>query len=102
MMRFLRTLRYCTDEYERGYDTVQPNISRRPAVLFLCMIAFGGGILGRLLYLQVIQRDQWVARAAGQQESERSLFAKRGSIYIQDASQPTGVTPIALNRQYFF
>lgn len=102
MIRFVRTSRYRGHASDDAYDTDQPDVSRRLVIIFSCLILFGLSIVGRLFYIQVVQHDAWGARAAGQQESERSLFAKRGTIYIQDASQPTGLTPIALNRQYFF
>lgn len=102
MIRFLRSARYRGHASDDAYETTRPNVSRRLTIIFSCLILFGISIVGRLFYLQVVQHGEWVARAAGQQESERSLFAERGSIYIQDASQPTGLTPVALNRQYFF
>ena len=51
-------------------------------------------ILGKLFYIQIIQHDEWVARAAAQQTLQNVLKAKRGEIYMLDGETPV---PVVMN-----
>jgi len=51
-------------------------------------------IIGRLIYLQIVQRDYWRALAQGQQKFFTQIQSKRGEIFFQ-----SGV-PLAINRNF--
>ena len=51
-------------------------------------------ILGKLFYIQIIQHDEWVAKAAAQQTLQNVLKAKRGEIYMLDGETPV---PVVMN-----
>ena len=51
-------------------------------------------ILGKLFYIQIIQHDEWVAKAAAQQTLQNVLKAKRGEIYMMDGETPV---PVVMN-----
>lgn len=48
-------------------------------------------IAGRLFVVQILEHDQWVARAEIQHNLENTLLAKRGQIYMLDGGQPVEV-----------
>ena len=50
-----------------------------------------GIIAARLFQIQIIQHDEWVAKAEAQQTSQSTIIAKRGEIYMMDGSQPVVV-----------
>jgi len=50
--------------------------------------------IGRLIYLQIIERDYWRALAQGQQKFFTQIQSKRGEIFFQ-----SGV-PLAINRNF--
>lgn len=54
----------------------------RSRLLFVaaCLTVWGGIIVARLVHLQVVQHEQWVSRAARQQERTVSLSPVRGAI----------------------
>lgn len=51
-------------------------------------------ILGKLFYIQIVQHDEWVARAAAQQTLQNVLKAKRGGIYMLDDGE---AVPVVMN-----
>lgn len=51
-------------------------------------------ILGKLFYIQIIQHDEWVAKAAAQQTLQNVLKAERGEIYMMDGETPV---PVVMN-----
>lgn len=51
-------------------------------------------ILGKLFYIQIIQHDEWVAKAAAQQTLQNVLKAERGEIYMLDGGEPV---PVVMN-----
>lgn len=51
-------------------------------------------ILGKLFYIQIIQHDEWVAKAAAQQTLQNVLKAERGEIYMLDGDEPV---PVVMN-----
>ena len=57
-----------------------------------------GVILVRLFIIQIIQRDEWVAKAEAQHTMQNTIKAKRGEIYMMDGSEPVVV---AMNKQVY-
>ena len=50
-----------------------------------------GIIAVRLFWIQIIQHDEWLAKAEAQQTLQSILPAQRGEIYMMDGSQPVVV-----------
>ena len=48
-------------------------------------------IVVRLFFIQVIEKDEWMARADAQQTMQETLKAKRGEIYMMAGSEPKAV-----------
>ncbi len=63
----------------------------RNKVLRLGLLAAMGIIVVRLFVIQIIQHDEWAAKAAAQQTLQNVLPAKRGEIYMMDGSEPVAV-----------
>jgi len=63
----------------------------RNKVMRLGLLAVMAVITLRLFYVQIIQHDEWVERAAAQQTLQSVLVAKRGEIYMMDGNEPTAV-----------
>lgn len=64
----------------------------------LCLIfLFAAAIVGRLVFLQIIEHDLYAALARGQQKYFKSSFGDRGEIFLQNHS-----LPVATNREYVF
>lgn len=61
----------------------------RNKVLRLGLMAVMTVIALRLFYIQIIQHDEWVEKAAAQQTLQNVLVAKRGEIYMMDGDEPT-------------
>lgn len=57
-----------------------------------------GVILVRLFIIQIIQKDEWVAKAEAQHTMQNTIKAKRGEIYMMDGSEPVVV---AMNKQVY-
>ena len=57
-----------------------------------------GIILVRLFVIQIIQKNEWVAKAEAQHTMENTIKAKRGEIYMMDGSEPVAVV---LNEQVY-
>lgn len=66
----------------------------RNKVLRFGLMAVMAVIALRLFYIQIIQHDEWVERAAAQQTLQNVLVAKRGEIYMMDGDAPT---PVVMN-----
>lgn len=66
---------------------------------FLTSVLFvlGGVILSRFAYLQIIDREHFVALAEEQHLISQALLAERGEIYLRDGDT---VYPAAINREY--
>ena len=45
----------------------------------------------RLFYIQIIQHEEWVAKAEEQHTLENTITAKRGEIYMMDGEEPVEV-----------
>lgn len=63
----------------------------RNKVMRLGLLAVMAVITLRLFYVQIIQHDEWVEKAAAQQTLQSVLVAKRGEIYMMDGDEPTAV-----------
>jgi cell division protein FtsI (penicillin-binding protein 3)/stage V sporulation protein D (sporulation-specific penicillin-binding protein) len=53
-------------------------------LILIFLILFGTAILGRLIYLQILQVDYWRALAQGQQKFFEKVKGERGEIFITD------------------
>ncbi len=68
------------------------NISmNRNKLLRLGLLAVMGVILVRLFFIQIVQHDEWVEKAAAQQTLQNVLKAERGEIYMMDGDEPVAV-----------
>ncbi len=63
----------------------------RNKVMRLGLLAAMGVIVVRLFFIQIIQHDEWQAKALAQQTLQNVLPAKRGEIYMMDGSEPVAV-----------
>ena len=52
------------------------------------LMAVMGVIILRLFFMQVVEYDEWTARAEAQQTMKTTIKAKRGEIYLMDGSEP--------------
>lgn len=50
-----------------------------------------GLIIARLFFIQIIEHDDWTAKAAAQQTLSDTIPAKRGEIYLMDGDEPAAV-----------
>lgn len=50
-----------------------------------------GVICVRLFFIQIVQHDEWVEKAAAQQTLQNVLKAERGEIYMMDGDEPVAV-----------
>ena len=55
------------------------------------LILVVGIISLRLFYIQIIQHEEWVAKAEEQHTLENTITAKRGEIYMMDGEEPVEV-----------
>ncbi len=76
-------------------------------IYFLVIIIFllGGGILGRLFSLQILQYEHYSALAQNQHQILKTLFPERGEILIQDLSlarrgETESYSPLATNKEF--
>lgn len=51
-------------------------------------------IVARLFCIQILEYDEWVAKAAAQQTMQYTLAARRGEIYMMDGGEPS---PVVMN-----
>jgi len=63
----------------------------RNKVLRFGLMAAMAVIVVRLFFIQIVQHDEWVEKAAAQQTLQNVLPAKRGEIYMMDGSEPVAV-----------
>ena len=64
---------------------------KRLKVLKYALFVVAGVILVRLFMIQIIQKEEWVAKAEAQHTFENTIKAKRGEIYMMDGSEPVAV-----------
>ena len=53
-------------------------------LIFIFIILFGAAIIGRLVYVQIIKHDLYLAWAQGQQEIFQPVKGERGKIFFKD------------------
>ena len=75
-------------------------------MLIIIVFVAGGGILGRLFSLQILQYDYYSDLAQGQHGIYKKLFPQRGEIFIQDLSEnrrneQKNYYPLAINREFY-
>lgn len=63
----------------------------RNQVLRMGLLAVMAVIVTRLFFIQIVQHDEWVEKAAAQQTKQNVLKAKRGEIYMMDGDEPVAV-----------
>ncbi len=63
----------------------------RNKVLRIGLLAVIGVIIARLFCIQILQHDEWSAKAAAQQTLSTVIPAKRGEIYMLDGEEPAAV-----------
>ncbi len=63
----------------------------RNKILRFGLLLVMGVIVVRLFFIQIIQHDEWVEKAAAQQTLQNVLKAKRGEIYMMDGEEPVVV-----------
>ena len=71
---------------------------KRLKFLKLMFYAVAAVILVRLFVIQIIQKNEWVAKAEAQHTMENTIKAKRGEIYMMDGSEPVAVV---MNKQVY-
>lgn len=62
-------------------------MKNRSKILRLGLIFAVGIIAVRLFFVQIIQHDEWVAKAEAQHMMENKIVAKRGEIYMMDGDE---------------
>lgn len=73
-------------------------INRRFSVIFVAVILMIGLLIFRLFEKQIVDHDQYVALAEGQQRFEESQLAQRGEIYAHDSYfDPNKIYPLAFD-----
>ncbi len=63
----------------------------RNKLLKMGLLAVMGVIVVRLFFIQIVQHDEWVEKAAAQQTLMNVLKAERGEIYMLDGDEPVAV-----------
>ena len=65
---------------------VKRDILWRVYLCFLCIVAFSVVIIGRVIYIQNVEGQYWIAQAKQQQQRVVPIEADRGTIYSEDGS----------------
>ena len=71
------------------------NPRRRIKILRTVVLVALGIILVRLFFIQIIEHNDWVAKASEQHTILETITAKRGEIYMMDKGEPV---PVVLNQ----
>ncbi|MDP2910584.1 MAG: hypothetical protein Q8N58_02260, partial [bacterium] len=53
-------------------------------LIFIFIILFGAAIIGRLVYIQIIRHDLYMAWAQGQQKIFQPVKGERGNIFFRN------------------
>lgn len=69
----------------------------RTRIMTLALVLVAAAIVGRLMYLQIFDREHFVALAEEQHRVSQALLAARGEIALRDGD---GIYPAAVNREY--
>lgn len=67
-------------------------------LVLVLIILFGATIIGRLIYIQILDYQYWQALAQGQQQFFASLQGERGEIFLQDKGG--NLYPLASNKNW--
>ena len=70
----------CTD-YEKRVSKIKADILIRVRIVFLGIALFGLWIAARIVTLQYVEGDKWIAKAEGSHVQERRIKAERGNVY---------------------
>lgn len=65
---------------------VKRDILFRVYLCFLCIVVFSLVIIGRVIYIQQVEGQHWIAQAKEQQQRVVPIEAERGTIYSEDGS----------------
>ena len=71
-------------------------MNKRLKFLKIMLYVVAGVIVMRLFQIQILQKEQWVAKAEAQHTFENTIPAKRGEIYMMDGSE---AEPVVMNKQ---
>lgn len=77
-------------------NSVSKGIDRTTFTLIFFLF-IGVVLISRMIFLQIIDHEKWVAIAENQHNVSQGLSADRGEIYIHDGD---GRYPLAVNREY--
>lgn len=83
---------------------MKKKINWRILLILFFVLSAGAGIIGRLFYLQVIQRKIFESQALGQQTSYNKVTGPRGEIFCKNSQETKGkhgsgdVKSLALNK----
>lgn len=66
-----------------------------------CVVVFGGVIIVKLFFLQVIDHDFYVKAAENRHSLVKDLKPTRGQIYLQDIKYSNKLYPLALNKDIY-
>jgi cell division protein FtsI/penicillin-binding protein 2 len=69
----------------------------RPNLIIFFVVLISATVIGRLIYIQVLNDQYWRALALGQQNKFENVLGERGKIFFDD-----GVSALAINRDSFF
>jgi len=68
-------------------------------ILFIILL-FGATIIGRLIFIQIINQEYWQALARGQQKFFTALSPDRGEVFLKD--KDNNLYSLAINREWDF
>jgi len=71
--------------------------NRRIKIIFLSIVLFAAILTGRLVFLQIVRYDFYLAMARGQQQFFPTLQAERGEIFFHGQQ-----LPVATNKVYYY
>jgi cell division protein FtsI/penicillin-binding protein 2 len=84
-------------------DNRESTHNNRINILIAIVFLFALAIIGRLFYLQVLKHQFYLTEANSQQQTESTLIAERGNIYLaddQNKSDGEVLYPLATNKQF--
>ena len=73
-------------------------MNKRLKFLKIVLYVVAGVIVARLFQIQILQKEQWVAKAEAQHTFENTIKAKRGEVYMMDGSE---AEPVVMNEQVY-
>jgi cell division protein FtsI/penicillin-binding protein 2 len=70
---------------------MKKNNSWRINFILILILACGAAVIGRLFFLQILERKLYEAQALGQQVDFNSIVGPRGQIFCEDSQETKGV-----------